>query len=422
MTEDAYASSRDAYAVNLDATEQRVIGALLEKQVTVPASYPLSLNALRTACNQQSSRDPVVDYDDALVDECLKRLRQRELVRVVWESGSRTRKFDQLVVDRLDLSPAERAVVTVLLLRGPQAPGELRTRTDRLHAFADRDEVEIVLAALAARDRPLVRELPRRPGQQDARWIHLLGPVEMAEPAGPSRVPTTAAIDRESVLAAGAQARDARTVAAYEAVAAAYANAYLPELAGKPFDRWLLARIAELAADGPVAEVGCGPGQVAGFLAEQGAEVVGFDISPAMIEQARTAYPPTVFPGLEFELADFTRLLRPRSASGWSAIVAWYAMGHLAESELGPALAALARVLQPGGWLGLAMHAGDEVRHLDSWFDEPVDLDVVLHDPDTVLSAVRAAGLVVHEWYVRGPLPGAEADTRRIYLLAQLPA
>jgi len=182
----------------LDAVDQRVLGSLLEKQRTVPASYPMTLNALQTACNQSSSRDPVVDYDQPLLTETLRSLKERGLVRVVWaDRGPRTLKYHQLLDERLALQPDERALITVLLLRGPQAPGELRTRTDRLHPFADREAVEAVLRRLAAatdeRPTPLVHELERRPGQQDRRGVHLLGPVE-PEPAA-AAAPAT--VDRE---------------------------------------------------------------------------------------------------------------------------------------------------------------------------------------------------------------------------------
>ena len=144
----------------LDAVEQRVLGALLEKQVTVPASYPLSLNALRTACNQTSSREPVMDLDDTTVDAAARALRDRELLRLVWSgAGSRTLKYHQRLEEALQLAPDERALVTVLLLRGPQTPGELKTRTERLHRFADRDEVATVLERMAGREPPLVRQL-----------------------------------------------------------------------------------------------------------------------------------------------------------------------------------------------------------------------------------------------------------------------
>lgn len=397
----------------LSPVEQRVLGALLEKQRTVPASYPMTQNGLRSACNQTSSRDPITDYDDATLHETLGALRERGLIRTVWTgAGSRAVKFHQLLADRLDLSeeltePAL-AILTVMLLRGPQAPGELRTRSERLHPFPDRGAVEAVLAELAALPEPLVVELERRPGQQDRRWAHLLGELPAELSADPPFV------DRESVLAAGAEARDARVVAGYDACAAGYAEQLRDELADKPFDRWLLDRVAAAAAGGPVADVGCGPGQVTAYLADAGAAATGFDLSPGMIEQARAEHP-----GLAFEVGDLSRLLRPRDAAGWAAVTAWYSFVHLADSELTGALAGLARTLVPGGVLALALHIGDGIQHSDELFGTAVDLDFVLHDRRHVLDAVAAAGLVDIEWYLRGSNPAVEVSTERLYVAAR---
>jgi uncharacterized protein YceH (UPF0502 family) len=398
--------------LDLDAVDQRVLGALLEKQRTVPATYPMTLNALRSACNQTSSRDPVTDYDEPMLQERLKDLKERGLVRIVWaDRGPRTLKYHQLLDEKLPLDEAERALLTVLLLRGPQAPGELRTRTERLHAFADRGEVEQVLRRMAAGADPLVHELPRRPGQHDARWVHLLGPVEDDHVAGPA--PT--GVDREGVLAEGSAARDAKVRATYDAVATAYADRLAAELDRKPFDRWLLERLAALAEGRPVVDVGTGPGHVAAYLAAAGADASGVDLSPGMVEEARRR-----FPDLRFSVGDLTGLLRPPAASGWGAITAWYALVHLAGSEIASAIGSLARVLAPGGWLALALHAGAEVHHADELMGEPVDVDFVLHDPEAVVAAMRAAGLVDVEWYLRGPLEG-EVETDRVYVLGRHP-
>lgn len=398
--------------IRLDEVEQRVLGALLEKQRTVPASYPLSQNGLRTACNQTSSRDPVVDYDDRTVLDAVARLKERGLVRTVWTgAGSRVLKYHQLLDAEIELDEAERALVTVLLLRGPQSAGELRTRTDRLHAFADKQDAERVLQALAERAEPLVRELPRAAGHKDTRWVHLLGPVAGAH-ATAAAAPAPA--DRDRVLADGAGARDAKVVAGYDHVATAYADALAEELAHKPFDRWVLEQVAGVARRRPVVDAGCGPGHVAAHLAELGADVRGVDLSAGMVAEARER-----FPDVEFEQGDLTRLLRPRTAPGWGAVLAWYSLVHLAGSELREVVAALARVLDDDGWLVLALHVGDEgVRHVDTLCGEAVDLDFVLHDREQVLDAVRAAGLVDVEWYLRGPYD-VEAQTERLYVLAR---
>jgi uncharacterized protein YceH (UPF0502 family) len=126
----------------LSPDEQRILGSLLEKQTTVPASYPLTANALRSACNQTSARDPVLDLDQPTVERVARGLKERGLLRIVWaDTGRRTLKYHQTVEERLGLEPDERALLTVLMLRGPQAPGELRSRTERLHPFADRGQV-----------------------------------------------------------------------------------------------------------------------------------------------------------------------------------------------------------------------------------------------------------------------------------------
>ncbi len=162
-----------------------MLGSLMEKEITVPASYPMTLNSLRLACNQSTSRDPIVEYDDNLLVEVTLRLQNRQLIRLVRaDSGARAVKYKQRLTEALEafgVGAPERALLTVLLLRGAQAPGELKTRTERLHSFTDRQAVEACLRELASGTMPLVQELERLPGQQDHRWIHLLGPVELPE-------------------------------------------------------------------------------------------------------------------------------------------------------------------------------------------------------------------------------------------------
>lgn len=397
----------------LEPEAQRVLGSLLEKQTTVPASYPMTTNALRAACNQTSNREPVVDYGQEEVEQVARSLRERGLLRVVWaDTGRRTLKHHQLLDERLGLEPDARALLTVLLLRGPQTAAELRTRSERLHPFAGTAEAESCLRRMAERPEPLVRELERRPGQQHRRWIHLLGPV--ADDAAPVASP---AVDRESVLAHGAEQRDARVRTSYDAVAGAYADRLVGELAGLPFERWLLDRVVEHAAGRPVVEAGCGPGHVTAYLAGRGADATGIDLSPAMVEEARAR-----FPQLRFEVGDLRRLGRPATSAGWAAVLGWYSLIHLAASEWPSALAALSRPLSPGGWLVLGLHAGAEVRHLDEWFDRGVDLDFVLHDPASVVGAVEAGGLVDVEWYLRGPVTGRAETSQRLYVVGRRPA
>lgn len=153
--------------------------------MATPEYYPLSLNALTNACNQKSNRDPVVSYDDVTVREGLCALRDRGLAAFVSESGSRVEKFRHRLNERFNFSRPELAVLTVLLLRGPQTPGELRQRTDRMHSFDDLDSILHTLDKLATRDpEPLVRQLDRIPGMKESRWAHLLAgePVMPASP------------------------------------------------------------------------------------------------------------------------------------------------------------------------------------------------------------------------------------------------
>jgi len=180
----------------LNAEELRVLACLIEKCHTTPDQYPLSTNALAAACSQKTSRDPVVDYSTQLVDRTLQLLRDGGWARSKRAAGERTFKHRHVVDERLGLGVPEQAVVAVLALRGPQSPGELKTRTERYHPFADLDEVEEVLDRLAARPEPLTRNVGRAPGQSQDRWVQLLGPAPGGggpEVAGEAGAPAAAA-------------------------------------------------------------------------------------------------------------------------------------------------------------------------------------------------------------------------------------
>jgi len=196
--------------VDADAVELRVLGCLLEKQRTTPDQYPLSLNALRLACNQSTNRDPIVEYDEREIHEALQRLARRGWTRLASGAGSRAAKYRQLFDDALGLAGDEVAVLCVLMLRGPQTPGELHQRTGRLHAFTGFEEIHETLDRLAERE--LAERLPRRPGQKEERYRHLLGEEEAVVRAEAPPTPTPAP---ETVPAApsGLEAR----VAALEA-------------------------------------------------------------------------------------------------------------------------------------------------------------------------------------------------------------
>jgi hypothetical protein len=166
----------------LSPEEVRVVGALIEKQVTTPEYYPLTLNALRQACNQLSNREPVVAFDERTVVWALDSLRDRKLVRVVTTADGRVPKYRHVLDEALGLKSPEMAVMCVLLLRGAQTVGEIRTRTERLYPFSALSFVETTLEDLMTRDVPLVVKLPRQSGQKESRYMHLLGgEVEVTE-------------------------------------------------------------------------------------------------------------------------------------------------------------------------------------------------------------------------------------------------
>jgi uncharacterized protein YceH (UPF0502 family) len=169
----------------LDDKEARVIGCLIEKSITTPDQYPLTLNALTNACNQKSSRDPVMSLTQGEVQHTIRMLEAKHLVRTEENFKSRTEKYSQRFCNTrysdLQLDAAGVAIVCLLLLRGPQTPGELRSRSGRLHAFADNADVVTVLNGLIEREAgPLVVKLPRIPGRKDSEYMHLFsGPVDV---------------------------------------------------------------------------------------------------------------------------------------------------------------------------------------------------------------------------------------------------
>jgi uncharacterized protein len=187
----------------LDAAEARVLGALMEKEVTTPEYYPLSLNALVNACNQKSNRDPVVSYDEDTVEAALEGLRQKALAMRITGADNRVPKHSHRLMEAFNLGRRESAVLCVLLLRGPQTPGELRGRTERMYQFDDLEAVQSTLNRMAEWEpQPLVASLPRQAGFKEVRFAHLLsGPVEAAaetHSAAPERGPSLA--DRVAAL------------------------------------------------------------------------------------------------------------------------------------------------------------------------------------------------------------------------------
>jgi len=177
--------------VDADAVEIRVLGCLIEKQRTTPDQYPLSLNALRLACNQATNRDPVVDYDEATIRAAIDKLSRRGWVRLASGPGGRVAKYRHLLDDVLGRVPSQIALLAVLMLRGAQTSGELKSRVERIYPYGSLEDVQRALDALAEQE--LVERLPRRPGQSQDRYVQLLG----ADKAGGE---TEAPADEESVV------------------------------------------------------------------------------------------------------------------------------------------------------------------------------------------------------------------------------
>ncbi|MBV9999443.1 MAG: YceH family protein [Verrucomicrobia bacterium] len=173
--------------MQLTPVETRILGCLLEKERITPESYPMTLNALVAACNQSTNREPVVGYDERTVEQGIDSLRQKQLAMIVHTAGARVPKYRHRMPDQYELSTQETALLCILMLRGPQTPGELRSRAERLGGPAALSEVEALLEGLARGDAPLVQSLPPRPGQKERRYVQLLsGPFQAAE-VEPSR-------------------------------------------------------------------------------------------------------------------------------------------------------------------------------------------------------------------------------------------
>jgi uncharacterized protein len=179
---------------DLSPPELRVLGSLLEKQRTTPDTYPLTLNALRAACNQSTNRDPVVQYDEETIRNALHQLGKRRWTRLASGHSSRAAKYRHLLEEELRLSREQQALLAVLMLRGPQTPGELLQRTERLHHFGGSAELNDVLGGLIERE--LVVRLPRRPGQREERYAHLLGGDVPEEPDVEVPLPAPVSDDR----------------------------------------------------------------------------------------------------------------------------------------------------------------------------------------------------------------------------------
>jgi uncharacterized protein YceH (UPF0502 family) len=328
---------------DLSPQEVRVLGCLIEKEATVPDSYPLTLNSLRSACNQSTSRDPVVAYGEPEIERALASLRARGLTRTVHSTSNRAAKYRHVVPDALDLDAAETAVLSVLMLRGAQTPGELRTRTERQHRFATPDDVVRVLGGLAARDQPLVRELPRQPGQKDTRWVHLLGPVEQQAGVGPAAVAPIA-----TSAAAPAEQAPPDGIRGYDVIAE-----FADLLAGDEWETIELVLLDVLAGldplAGPIVDIGAGTGIGLRALddAAPGMPIVAVEPSPAMRAalHARLLDSPALLARTTVLPSRFGDATLPERAA---AVLAIGVLGHLDDRERAKLWHYLASALRPG--------------------------------------------------------------------------
>ena len=195
--------------IKLSDVEARVLGALVEKDITTPDYYPLSLNALVNACNQKNNREPVMNLDENAVRDALSGLHDDGLAGPAGGADGRVTKYEHRLQEEFNFSRGETAVLCVLLLRGPQTPGELRGRTERMHQFEDLDAVHASLQKLMQREPPLVTVLPRQPGTKESRFAHLLsGEIDVAEVAVRSAVPAGDSGDKERIGRLEAQVAD----------------------------------------------------------------------------------------------------------------------------------------------------------------------------------------------------------------------
>ncbi|TAG47654.1 MAG: DUF480 domain-containing protein [Betaproteobacteria bacterium] len=202
----------------LDPVEARIIGTMIEKRITVPDTYPLTINSLVNGCNQMNNRAPVTSLSESEVSSAVERLRDRGFTSLYTGAATRVPKYSESFVERLGLQRSEAALLCELMLRGAQMPGELRSRAERMHAFADLNEVESTLIAMAALTPPLVLQLPREAGARAAKWQHMLFGGELPASDAPSLPPSKS--ERESALADRVAALEAKVIELDDALTA----------------------------------------------------------------------------------------------------------------------------------------------------------------------------------------------------------
>lgn len=314
----------------LTVEESRVLGCLIEKEATTPDSYPLTLNALRNACNQSTSRHPVVEYDEFTIEQALASLRERGLTRTVHSTTNRAAKHRHVLPDALRLDPGETALIAVLMLRGPQTVGELKGRTERQHRFTSLEVVASTLDGLAQRG--LVLQLERQPGQKDARWVHLLSSIE---PDDGIAVTGGTALRSDATVESGVSS--ATTVAADADPYGSATAEFYDLLATGHWDEFGLDLLDLLegvdSGAGPIVDIGAGTGIGVPYLlaAVPDAEIVAIEPSKAM----RTAFHARL--ALDKSLQDRVTVdPRPIDVAlpdHASAVVMSAVMGHLSEAE-----------------------------------------------------------------------------------------
>jgi len=201
----------------------------------------------------------------------------------------------------------------------------------------------------------------------------------------------------------------------YDRVAKEYAEKFKDEMDDKPFDRDCLDRLAgEVGGLGPICDMGCGPGQIARYLHGNGVAALGVDLSPRMVEEAAR-----LNPEIRFHQGDM--LCLPDADNSWGGIAAFYCIIHIPREQIVPALAEMKRVLRPGGVLLITFHIGDEIKHLEEWWEKPVNLDFAFYFPEEMEDWLKDAGYELEETLVREPNPEVEVATRRAYLFARKP-
>ena len=207
--------------------------------------------------------------------------------------------------------------------------------------------------------------------------------------------------------------KNINTQSSYDAVAADYAAKFQDEMDHKPFDRDCLDRlIRDVGGLGPICDLGCGPGQIARYLRSRGADVLGVDLSPQMVAEAARCNP-----DIPFHQGDMLSL--PDRDESWGGIAAFYCIIHIPRERVVEALREMRRVLKPGGVLLLTFHVGNEVRHLDEWWEKKVDLDFIFYTPEEMETWLREAGFELVEKLVRDPDPEVEVETKRAYFFAR---